>query len=214
MSDQPRVDPMEPSRFFADGTTARPPVAGTVARRSAVQASAPQHSTPQPPGQEAQAFPFPITSAELARGRERYDIYCAACHGVTGDGNGMIVQRGFVRPPAFYPLADHARRFPELYAREQVLLGTPPGHVFNVITSGYGAMYSYASRVAPDDRWRIAAYVRALQLSRHARPQDLAPDDRAAIDRAGAAAAAGSPAQPTTSPATTGATQPQGRTDR
>ncbi len=183
MSDQPRVDPMEPSRFFADGTTARPVVPGTVARTSAVRAAG-QRYAPQPPGQEAQSFPFPITAADLRRGKERYDIYCAVCHGVTGDGNGMIVQRGFVRPPAFYPLAEHAQRFPDLYAREHVLLNTPPGHVFNVITNGYGAMYSYASRVAADDRWRIAAYVRALQVSRHARPQDLSPEDRTGVERA------------------------------
>jgi hypothetical protein len=105
----------------------------------------------------------------------------------------MIVQRGFTRPPAFFPVAEHATSFPDLYRREQSLLTQPPRHVFDVITNGYGAMYSYADRVAPEDRWRIAAYIRALQISRAARPHDLNDEDRAKLQ------AASSSTQPSTS---------------
>ena len=148
MHNQPRHEPMEASTFFADGQSSRPQVAGTVARgqnvandmRFAGVASGP---TPD-------AFPFEITKADLKRGKQRYEIYCGVCHGVAGDGNGMIVQRGFVPPPSFH---------------EQRLKDAPVGHFFNVITNGFGAMYSYNDRIFPEDRWRIAAYVRVLQLS-------------------------------------------------
>ena len=96
----------------------------------------------------------------LSRGQQRFDIYCAVCHSRTGDGNGMIVQRGFPQPPSLH---------------EQRLRDAPPGHFFDVITNGYGVMYPYASRVSPEDRWAIAAYIRALQLSQHAAPSDAEP---------------------------------------
>ena len=148
MHNQPRHEPLEPSTFFADGQSSRPQVAGTVARgqnvandmRFAGIASGP---TPD-------AFPFEITKADLKRGKQRYEIYCGVCHGVAGDGDGMIVQRGFVKPPSLH---------------EQRLRDVPMGHFFNVITNGFGAMYSYNDRVFPEDRWRIAAYIRVLQLS-------------------------------------------------
>ena len=109
-------------------------------------------------------FPFAITREILQRGRERYDIYCALCHGRTGEGNGMIVQRGFPPPPSF-----HIDRLRE----------APVGHFFDVVTQGYGIMYSYAERIEPTDRWAIAAYIRALQLSRNATPADVPVSERA-----------------------------------
>ena len=113
-----------------------------------------------------ETFPFPITRQVLERGRERFDIYCSPCHGRTGEGNGMIVQRGFPAPPSYH--IDRLRK-------------APVGHFFDVITQGYGVMYSYAQRVEPDDRWAIAAYVRALQLSRNATLANVPPQDRAKL---------------------------------
>jgi mono/diheme cytochrome c family protein len=98
-------------------------------------------------------FPFPVTKADLDRGQQRYQAYCMMCHGATGFGDGMIVRRGFRRPPSFH---------------DDRLRGEPVGHFFDVITNGWGAMASYADMIPPDDRWRIIAYVRALQLSRNA----------------------------------------------
>ncbi len=112
-------------------------------------------------------FPFPITLDILERGRERFEIYCATCHGRTGDGNGMIVQRGFPPPPSYH--IDRLRQ-------------APVGHFYNVITRGYGVMYSYASRVEPRDRWAIAAYIRALQLSHNAVLADAAPEGRTQLE--------------------------------
>ena len=117
------------------------------------------------------ANPRPITLALLQRGRQRYDIYCAACHGLDGDGDGMVVQRGFPAPPSY-----HTER----------LRHAPDSHIYDVITHGYGVMYPYADRVDPDDRWAIVAYVRALQLSRHLPAARLDAQDRAILDAGGA----------------------------
>ena len=153
---QPKYVPEDPSTFFADGRSARPPVEGTVARG---QLRTDEFLyTGRINGVAADLFPFPITSAELSRGRERYNIYCSPCHDYTGSGNGMIVQRGFPSPPSF-----HLER----------LRQAPAGHFFDVMTNGMGLMYSYASRVSPEDRWRIAAYIRALQLSEHGSTADV-----------------------------------------
>src|SRR5438067_9614077 len=111
-------------------------------------------------------LPVSLTPQLLARGRERYDIYCSMCHGRTGNGNGMIVQRGFPVPPSY-----HIDR----------LRNAPIGHFYDVITNGYGVMYSYAARVEPADRWAIAAYIRALQLSHDAKFDELPPDDQGAL---------------------------------
>jgi mono/diheme cytochrome c family protein len=108
-------------------------------------------------------FPVPVTRETLQRGQERYNIYCAVCHGANGHGNGMIVQRGFPAPPSFH--SDRLRQ-------------APPGHFYYVMTRGYGVMYSYASRVVPEDRWAIAAYIRALQLSHGATTNDVPPAER------------------------------------
>ncbi len=109
---------------------------------------------------EAAAHPPPVTDALLARGRERYDIYCAPCHGLSGDADGIIVHHGFPAPPSYHSAA---------------LLKAPASTFFDAITNGYGVMYSYAARISPRDRWAIVAYIRALQLSRHAKLADV-PD--------------------------------------
>ena len=107
-------------------------------------------------------FPFPVDDAVMARGRERYDIFCSPCHGRTGDGDGMVVQRGYRRPPSFH--IDRLRQ-------------APPGHFFDVITNGFGAMPDYAAQIPVRDRWAIVAYIRALQLSQHATARrQLSPD--------------------------------------
>jgi cytochrome c553 len=153
---QPRYEPEDPSTFFADGRSERPPVEGTVARGQLRTDEL--LYTGRIKGAVADMFPFPITAADLSRGRERYNIYCSPCHDYTGSGNGMIVQRGFPSPPSF-----HIERLRQAAA----------GHFFEVMTNGLGRMYSYASRVSPDDRWRIAAYIRALQLSQHGSMPDV-----------------------------------------
>ena len=153
---QPRYEPEDPSTFFADGRSERPPVEGAVARGHLRTDEL--LYTGKINGAVADLFPFPITAADLSRGRERYNIYCSPCHDYTGGGNGMIVQRGFPAPPSF-----HIER----------LRQAPAGHFFEVITDGLGLMYSYASRVSPEDRWRIAAYIRALQLSQHGSMPDV-----------------------------------------
>jgi mono/diheme cytochrome c family protein len=117
-------------------------------------------------GQAVTTFPFPITRDVLARGHERFDIYCSPCHSRTGEGNGVIVQRGFSHPPSY-----HTDR----------LRAAPVGHFFDVITNGFGAMQSYAARVEPQDRWAIIAYIRALQLSRNARASDVPADKQAEL---------------------------------
>src|SRR5579863_728303 len=158
---QPKYVPEDPSTFFADGRSERPPVQGTVARGQL-------HTdellyTGRVNGAVADLFPFSITPADLSRGRERYNIYCSPCHDYTGSGNGMIVQRGFPSPPSF-----HLER----------LRQAPAGHFFEVMTNGLGLMYSYASRISPEDRWRIAAYIRALQLSQHGSAGDVPESQR------------------------------------
>ncbi len=155
MQVQPRYNPYDASAFFDDGRSARQPVPGTIARGE-LHLDALLY-TGKVDGKEAEVFPFPITRADLARGRERYNIYCAPCHDVTGSGRGMIVLRGFPQPPSFH--IDRLRQ-------------APPGHFFDVMTNGLGVMYSYAARVSPEDRWRVAAYIRALQLSQQANLSD------------------------------------------
>lgn len=165
MEDQPRVDPYEQEAFFQDSLGMRQVPDGTVYRGQIAQAAlsgirASGSASDSGATGLRTAFPFPVTAAVVARGRERYEIACAPCHGRTGYGNGMVVQRG-VRPPPSY----HTDR----------LRQAPAGHVVDVIARGYGAMYSYADRVEPADRWAIAAYIRALQRSQNAAPADVPP---------------------------------------
>ncbi len=158
---QPRYSPLDSSDFFEDGRSARPAVPGTVARG---HLRIDQHFyTGKVNGNAVDTFPFPVTRQVLERGRERFNIFCTPCHGYTGEGRGMIVQRGFPPPPSY-----HIERLRE----------APVGHFYDVMTNGYGAMYSQASRVAPEDRWAIAAYIRALQMSQHATLEEVPEAER------------------------------------
>jgi len=210
MSNQPKYEPLEPSSFFDNATSARPLVEGTVPRgslredallytgRSDVSRSGspgaasgqispgpnssvelsqgntlpPRSNPPLPaaplPGGKivpgyASIFPFPISPEVLDRGEERFNIYCSPCHSRIGDGNGMIVQRGYRHPPSF-----HTER----------LRHAPVGYFFDVITNGFGAMPDYSAQVVPRDRWAVIAYIRALQLSQNAALGDVPPEDR------------------------------------
>jgi mono/diheme cytochrome c family protein len=150
MHNQPKHEPMEVSAFFEDGQSSRPIVPGTVARDQLASVDMRYTGFRPLDVPKPETFPFEITKADLKRGKQRFEIYCAVCHGATGDADGMIVQRGFAKPPSF-----HEKRLRE----------APVGHFFDVMTSGWGAMYPYNDRVSPEDRWRIAAYIRVLQLS-------------------------------------------------
>jgi mono/diheme cytochrome c family protein len=165
MHDQPKYRPLQESTFFADGLSARPVVAGTVPRGHLQDDELLYRGRVD--GQIADVFPFVIDSAVMARGRERFDIFCSPCHGTTGLGDGMVVRRGFRRPP---PLAD------------QRLRQAPAGHFFDVMTSGFGAMPDYAAQIRPADRWAVAAYIRALQLSAHATLADVPPAERQRLE--------------------------------
>lgn len=164
MQVQPRYNPYDASNFFDDGRSVRQPVAGTVARGHLRLDEL--LYTGKINGKEADTFPFAITRADLNRGRERYNIYCAPCHDYTGSGRGMIVLRGFPQPPSFH--MDRLRQ-------------APAGHYVDVITNGFGVMYPYADRVAPEDRWRIVAYIRALQLSQQGALSDVPAADRSRL---------------------------------
>ena len=158
MHNQPKFIPLRENTFYPDGRSARPVVEGTIARGQLEDD--PLLYTGKVNGQEADQFPFVIAAQDLARGRERFNIYCSPCHSQLGEGNGMIVQRGFKHPPSYF---------------EARLLKAPVGHFFNVMTNGWGAMPDYSAQVPVADRWRIAAYIRALQLSRTAKANDLPP---------------------------------------
>lgn len=165
MHDQPKYKPLRESDFFADHRSARPQVEGTVARGH-LRVDVARY-TGKAGDNDVTAFPFPITRDDLTRGQQRFNIYCSPCHGRLGDGQGLVVKRGFRQPPSY-----HIQR----------LKDAPVGHFFDVQTNGFGAMPSYASRVAPDDRWRIIAYIRALQLSQGAAVADVPPDQRPNLD--------------------------------
>jgi hypothetical protein len=156
MHDQPRFKPLAESDFFADLRSARMPVDGTVARGQLREDA--YFYTGKLGANPGDFMPFPINLDVLARGRERFNIYCAPCHSRTGDGNGTIVQRGFRPPPSY-----HTER----------LRKAPLGYFFDVMTNGFGAMPDYASQIPPRDRWCIVAYIRALQLSQGATASDL-----------------------------------------
>jgi mono/diheme cytochrome c family protein len=245
MQDQPRYEYYEAGdkKFFADGSSSRPLVEGTVARQLGPEyrdredyfftgkTAAPAGKNASLPGGGAQTgapaggmgaaqpmtsagvsanalagatagvngataggvpgareaaatgapdlFPITIDEAALVRGQQRFQIFCSACHGMTGEGDGMIVRRGFRKPPSFY----------DDRLQEKV---TPAAHFFDVITNGWGAMPDYAAQIPAEDRWKIIAYLRALQLSRRLKMEDLSPEERNKVTsgaRPGAAAA-------------------------
>ncbi len=156
MHTQPRYKAYAATEFFNDGRSERPAIEDTVARGQLHLDEA--RYTGKLNGKDVETIPIQITKADLLRGQERFNIYCSPCHGRLGNGHGMIVARGLRQPPSYM---------------DERLLNAPVGHFFDVMSNGYGSMYSYASRVAVDDRWRIAAYIRALQLSENA-PADVA----------------------------------------
>jgi hypothetical protein len=163
MGNQPKNKPLSPSDFFADGRSVRTPVENTVSRSSL-------DNDQLIVTKESTMFPMPINEALLERGQERYRIFCSPCHGIQGDGNGMIVMRGMKRPPTYHQ--DRLRQ-------------APNGYFYDVITNGFGQMYNYAAQVPPRDRWAIVAYVRALQLSRNARVSDLPAEVREKLNSGG-----------------------------
>ncbi len=195
MYDQPRMKSLRGSEFYPDSQSARPYIKGTVARNpvwtnrnsSFAEATGGRLGTVTVPGDSADAYasrlaadggtydkngsiPIPVNRALILRGQDRFNIYCSPCHGRLGNGDGMIVQRGFPKPQTYH--SDRLRAMPD-------------GYFYDVITNGFGRMYSYASRVVPEDRWAIVAYIRALQLSQHATLQDVPPQERNKIQGSG-----------------------------
>lgn len=199
MWNRSRVKPLEPIAFFPNGSSSQAVPPGTVYRGQTErdklfpagdngQTVREQHDAghlPETPttlnnlgttgdyrvtgaGASMTKFPFPITKTVLERGKQRYEIYCAPCHGRTGAGDGMIVRRGFSQPPTYH---------------QERLRKAPVGHFFDVMTNGFGAMYPYADKVSPEDRWAITAYIRALQLSQNAKITDVPAEERANIGK-------------------------------
>jgi mono/diheme cytochrome c family protein len=160
MTSQPKYRPLGPSAFFPDDRSARPLVEGTVA-----QGWLEDDALDLP--ESAEASPVPLTPDLLTRGRKRYEIFCSVCHGLAGDGDGMIPRRGYTRPPSFH--IDRLRT-------------SPAGHFYDVISNGFGLMPDYAKQVRPQDRWAIVAYVRALQLSQSFPVAELASETRSALE--------------------------------
>jgi hypothetical protein len=168
MANQPKAKPLSPSDFFADGRSERPLIENTVARGSIADDAL---VVPK----DSNAFPLPVNAALLERGEARYKIYCTPCHGLQGDGNGLIVMRGMKRPPSYH--IDRLRQ-------------APNGYYFDVVTNGFGAMYSYSAQIPSKDRWAIIAYVRALQLSHNVKVAELPESLRTKIPSAAQAGGA------------------------
>jgi mono/diheme cytochrome c family protein len=165
MQDQPKYKPLAATDFFGDGRSERPLIADTVARGHLTLDEA--RYTGKVNGNDVTEFPFPITRADLERGQQRFNIFCSPCHSRIGNGEGMIVRRGFRMAASYY--TDRLKK-------------APVGHFFDVITNGFGAMPSYASRVPVDDRWRIIAYIRTLQFSENAKVSDVPADKRTELN--------------------------------
>jgi mono/diheme cytochrome c family protein len=167
MVNQQHLKPLAEETFFKDGSGARPIPPHTIARGQLKEDR--QFFEGKSGEQLVTTFPAAVTRQMIEHGRESFDIYCAVCHGRSGDGDGMIVERGFPAPPSLH---------------EERLRQAPVGHFFDVITNGYGTMYPYASRVTVEDRWAIVAYIRALQLSQHATLNDADPLHREQLQAA------------------------------
>jgi mono/diheme cytochrome c family protein len=166
MHDAPRYKPLQQSDIYPDKRSARPIIEGTVAR-GFLKADDVFYTGMQG-GVPVEKIPMPLTAAVVARGRERFDIYCSPCHGVAGDGEGMIVQRGYKKPTSYH---------------DPRLRNEKAGYFFDVMTRGFGQMPDYAAQVSPKDRWAIVAYIRALQLSQHGAVGDLSPEARGRLER-------------------------------
>jgi len=180
MHDQPKYKPLRESDFFADKRASRPFVAGTVARGT-LREDAHFYTGKLESGAFADRLPMPATDRLVARGRVQFETFCAPCHGRTGAGNGMIVQRGFKRPSSYH--------IPRLRLM-------PVGYLFDVITSGFGAMSDYAAQIPVEDRWAIVAYVRALQLSQYAPLESVPEGKRAALEAVATGTAQEGPGTP------------------
>jgi hypothetical protein len=165
MADQPKNRPLSPSPFFDDGRSERPLLENTVARGSLAEDDL---FVPK----ESNDFPLPMTPDLLKRGQERYKIFCTPCHGIQGDGNGMVSMRGMKHPPSYH---------------DPRLRQVPNGYLYDVITNGFGGMLSYSAQIPPADRWAIVAYLRALQLSRNAPVSELPPALREKLNAGGSA---------------------------
>jgi cytochrome c553 len=165
LHDQPRYKPLAPSTLFTDGRSARPLVEGTVPngelREDELLYTGKVH------GKLADALPMPVSTELLARGAQRFDIFCAPCHGKIGDGQGLVVRRGFRQPPSYH---------------QDRLRAAPAGHYFDVMTRGFGVMLPYASRLCAEDRWAVVAYIRALQLSQNATLNDVPETERRRLE--------------------------------
>ncbi len=189
MRDDSRLKPLEGSPVFADGRSARPLVTGTVARHANSELGAAFLTGMNDDGQPTADFPLPVNDELLERGRKKFEIYCSMCHGHAGYADGTVVKRGFPPPPSYH--IDRLRR-------------APVGHIYDVITNGYGVMYSYADRIqTPEDRWAVVAYVRALQLSQYAPESDVPADalKAAGVAKTGPAEAAAPAGAPDAKPA-------------
>jgi mono/diheme cytochrome c family protein len=177
MHDAPRYEPLEASAFFTDGQSARMPVPNTVSR-GALADNDELLYIGKINGTLANIFPMPVTAEVLARGQERYNVFCSPCHGRTGKGDGIVVQRGMRAPPSLM---------------EDRLRSAAAGYFFDVMTHGFGAMQDYAAQIPVADRWAIVAYERALQFSQHATVGDVPDDRRADLDRPATAPAGEAP---------------------
>lgn len=166
MYDEPKFLPLQENGMYPDRQASRPLPPGTVAQGSGAESAG--FLTGRNRSVLVDKVPLPITRALLERGHERFNIFCAPCHDQLGYGNGMIAMRGFRNPPSY-----HLPR----------LVNAPDGYLFEVATQGYGTMYAYADRVAPEDRWAIVAYIRALELSQHATAADAPPAERAKLEQ-------------------------------
>lgn len=175
MHDAAKYEPLEKSAFFKDGRASRDFIAGTIARGGLKEDKL--LFTGRDGEAFSETFPFPVTAGVLARGRERFNIYCSPCHSQLGDGRGMIVQRGYKQPTSFH---------------DPRLRSSAPGYFFTVMTNGFATMPSYALQVSPEDRWAITAYIKALQLSRNANVADLTADERQRLEKGETEPAAGS----------------------
>ena len=170
MHDQPKYRPLRGSELFEDKRSARPLVEGTVARGTLREDAA--YYTGKTAAGFVTEIPVELTPEILARGQSQFQVFCAPCHGRTGRGDGMVVQRGFKKPSSYH--VDRLRQM-------------PIGYFYDVIGTGFGAMADYAAQVPPKDRWAIAAYLRTLQLSQYAPVADVPGDKRAELERSVAA---------------------------
>jgi len=166
MHDTPRYEPLEQSTFFADGRSQRPLVANTVPRGFLREDDHLYRGKVN--GELATGFPMPVSASLMLRGQERYNVFCSPCHGRTGAGDGMVVRRGYRAPTSFHDVR---------------LRQAPPGYIFDVVTNGFGAMPDYAAQIPVEDRWAIAAYMKALQLSQNATLKDVPPEKRGDLEK-------------------------------